>query len=77
MSPDGVSNINSARTVPEAQAAHSEGIHVYAIGVGLTDTRELDAIATPPSSRNSFAVNDFDELNFLYQRIFASACPGF
>ncbi|XP_025106489.1 collagen alpha-3(VI) chain-like isoform X11 [Pomacea canaliculata] len=73
---DGVSNINSARTVPEAQAAHSEGIHVYAIGVGLTDTRELDAIATPPASRNSFAVNDFDELNFLYQRIFASACPG-
>ena len=76
MPPDGVSNINSGRTIPEAQAAHRDGIHIYAIGIGLSDTRELDSIATPPARDNSFVVNDFDELSFLHQVIFASICPG-
>ena len=31
---DGVSNINSRRTIPEADAAHMKNIHVYAIGIG-------------------------------------------
>ncbi|XP_041374199.1 uncharacterized protein LOC121387240 [Gigantopelta aegis] len=72
---DGVSNINSRRTVPDAQAAHDEGIHIYAIGIGLTDTRELDGIASPPSSANSFTVNDFSELENLDEKIFSSICP--
>ena len=29
---DGVSNINSRRTIPEAEAARRLGIHIYAIG---------------------------------------------
>ncbi|KAL3854733.1 hypothetical protein ACJMK2_013983 [Sinanodonta woodiana] len=73
---DGVSNINAGRTVPEAQLARADGIHIYAIGIGLPDTRELDAIASPPASENSFSVRSFDELKGIKQKVFSSLCPG-
>ena len=73
---DGVSNINSRRTIPEAENARQDDIHIYAIGIGLTDTRELDAMASVPAAENSFAVNDFDELRGLENRVFSALCPG-
>lgn len=73
---DGVSNINSRRTIPEAQRLRSAGIHIYAVGIGLQDTKELDAIATPPKEENSFNVQDFDELATLSERVFQAFCPG-
>ena len=73
---DGVSNINSRRTIPEAVNARQAKIHIYAIGIGLTDTRELDAIASEPAAENSLAVQDFDELSGLPKRIFDAICPG-
>lgn len=73
---DGVSNINSRRTIPEAEDSRDIGIHIYAIGIGLTDTRELEGIASEPSSDNTFAVNDFDELVGLERRIFSQICVG-
>lgn len=73
---DGVSNINSRRTIPEAELARNEGIHIYAIGIGLQDTRELDGIATPPKEENSFNVQSFDELSVLSERVFEAFCPG-
>jgi len=73
---DGVSNVNSRRTIPEAVNAKGAGIHVYAIGIGLTDTREVSAIASPPAADNMFNVQDFDELAGLEDRIFSSICPG-
>lgn len=61
---DGISNINSGRTVAEAVRARrgEHDIHIYAVGVGLTDTDEIDKIATPPASTNSFKVDSFNEL---------------
>lgn len=54
-----------------------QNIHIYAIGIGLPDTRELDGIASRPASANSFNVKDFDELKGLPQQIFEGAlCPG-
>ncbi|CAG2185535.1 COL6A [Mytilus edulis] len=73
---DGVSNINSRRTIPEAEQARSEGIHIYAVGIGLTDTRELDAMASEPASENSFNVQSFDELAVLSDQVFQAFCPG-
>lgn len=73
---DGISNINAQRTIPEAETARRENIHIFAIGIGLTDTRELDAIASMPAVENSFAVQDFDELKGLEQRVFSALCPG-
>ncbi|XP_021375367.1 uncharacterized protein LOC110464458 isoform X14 [Mizuhopecten yessoensis] len=72
---DGISNINSRRTIPEAESAHRDGIFVYTVGIGLTDTTELDAIATPPASSNSFVVDTFDELEGFEEKVFKSLCP--
>ena len=73
---DGVSNINSRRTIPEAEQARKQGIHIYAIGIGLTDTTELDGIASQPASENSFAVQEFSELRTLRDQVFSAFCPG-
>ena len=73
---DGVSNINSRRTIPEAEAARKKGIHIYTIGIGLTDMREVNGIASRPASENAFAVQNFDELEGLDESIFESICPG-
>lgn len=73
---DGVSNINSRRTIPEAIQARDEGIHIYAVGIGLTDTRELDGMASEPIEKNRFVVADFDELSGLDEQVFAALCPG-
>ncbi|KAK3783391.1 hypothetical protein RRG08_001851, partial [Elysia crispata] len=71
---DGVSNINARRTIPEAEQARAEGIHIYAIGIGLSDTRELDGIASKPVDENRFAVQEFSELRDLRQKVFSSLC---
>ncbi|KAK3083543.1 hypothetical protein FSP39_025167 [Pinctada imbricata] len=73
---DGVSNINSRRTIPEAEAARAKNIHIYAIGIGLTDDREVNGIASDPPEKNAFFVNDFDELEGLDESIFSSICPA-
>lgn len=73
---DGISNINSRRTVPEAETARGNNIKIYTIGIGLTDTKEVFAIASPPHTENSFNVQNFDELRGLDQKIFSSICPG-
>lgn len=73
---DGVSNINARRTVPEAQDAQLEGIELFAIGIGLADTRELNGMASPPLEEHRFIVEDFSQLNNLQQRVFSSFCTG-
>ena len=73
---DGVSNINSRRTIPEAEQARAAGIHIYAIGIGLSDTTELDAIASKPVDDNRFSVKEFSELRTLREKVFASLCAG-
>ena len=71
---DGVSNINSRRTIPEAELTRAANIHIYAIGIGLTDTKELDGIASRPIDENRFAVDDFTELQDLRHQVFDSLC---
>lgn len=73
---DGVSNVNSFKTVDEAEAAKKDGIHIYAIGIGLADTRELNKIASAPFSKNRFIVREFDELDTLQSKLFEKLCPG-
>ena len=73
---DGVSNINSRRTIPEAVTARDVGVHIYAVGIGLRDTRELERIASEPASEHVFAVADFDKLPGLGRKIFTATCKG-
>ena len=73
---DGVSNINSRRTIPEAEQARADGIHIYSIGIGLTDTKELDAMASRPVEENRYSVQDFSELRHLRDDIFHALCTS-
>jgi Mg-chelatase subunit ChlD len=73
---DGVSNINARRTIPEAVEAQRSGITVYAIGIGLTDTTELDGIASKPVDEYRYSVKEFTDLRDLREKVFASLCSG-
>lgn len=76
---DGVSNINARRTIPEAVKARDDNIHMYVIGIGLTDTKEIDGIASPPVEENRFTVQEFSELKNMRDQVFNSlrkGCPS-
>ncbi len=73
---DGVSNINARRTIPEAEKARDQDIHIYVIGIGLTDTREIDGIASRPIEDNRFTVQEFSELTVMREKVFGSICPS-
>lgn len=71
---DGVSNINYHRTIPEAEQAREMGIVLLAIGVGLSNTLELDGIAG--RSENKLNIDRFEELEFKLDTFFRSVCNG-
>ena len=71
---DGVSNINSQRTISESTNAKGKNIHIYAIGIGLQDMQEVNGISSYPPTSNAFAVKDFDELEGLDKAIFETVC---
>ena len=73
---DGVSNVNAFETVPEAEKARADNIHIYAVGIGLADTTELSQIASPPIAENMFVVDDFQALTALKEKILDQFCPG-
>ncbi|CAE1248468.1 COL6A [Acanthosepion pharaonis] len=73
---DGVSNVNAFDTIPEAEKVRADNIHIYGIGIGLADTKELSQIASPPISENMFVVKTFDELSVLKEKVFEQFCPG-
>lgn len=73
---DGQSNINSQQTIPEAIKAKADGIGIYAIGIGLTETKELQGIASTPLGDFLYTVDDFEDLHGLKDRMFESICPG-
>ena len=73
---DGVSTVNRVETLIEAGTAHMEGITIFSIGVGLTDFRELDQIASYPPKDHSFKVANFDELSRVDDLLFNAACPS-
>lgn len=71
---DGVSNINSRRTIPEAETARDDGITIYALGIGLLETKELKGISSLPLEEHLFTVEDFTELGELEKSLFSSLC---
>ena len=74
---DGISNLNSDRTIPEAMRAKSRGIHVFTVGIGLTGaTKEIDAISTYPPEQNRFLVRTFDELRYIRTQVYTRLCES-
>jgi uncharacterized protein with von Willebrand factor type A (vWA) domain len=71
---DGVSNINHYKTIPEAKLARESGIEIYAIGVGVSKTDELDAIAGQSGHR--FDIENFEELEINLDSVYKSLCGG-
>jgi collagen type VI alpha len=74
---DGVSNLNSQRTIPEAVLTRDYGIHIFAIGIGLAGTtHEIDSIASPPVAQNRFLVTTFDELHYIRTQVYTRLCES-
>ncbi len=71
---DGLSNVNSKRTIPEAKLVRRAGIHIFAIGIGLKKTAELNGIASRPAAENRFTVKNFKKLRGLKDKVFSSVC---
>ncbi|XP_070188847.1 matrilin-2-like [Littorina saxatilis] len=66
--------ISSRNPIPEAEQARAADIHIYAIGIGLRDTTELDGIASKPAAENSFAVQKFSELRAMRDQVISAFC---
>lgn len=73
---DGVSDINKVDTLPEAQLTREAGIAIYAIGLALRKTDELQGIASLPLQDHLFLADDFSQFYDLQQTIYeSSSCP--
>lgn len=71
---DGDSN-NPTKTLAEAKGAKDSKIHIVAIGVGeWTNKLELDTIASYPSTKNTFHVDKFDNLQNIKDAIRTAIC---
>ena len=75
---DGNSNVDSARTVPEAVALHQAGVHVVAVSVGrIYNATELRAIASRNGTvGNVFHADTYDQLDSLATAVQAAICNG-
>ena len=74
---DGISNLNSERTIPEALRAQARGIHIFVIGIGLTGaTLEIDSISSTPVQENRFLVRTFEELRYIRMKVYTRLCES-
>ena len=77
---ESVSDTVSNDTISEAVTARDKNIHIYAIGVGFTNTTELNQIASHPHHQNVFALSEFDNLipmaSELSKQVYSIACEG-
>ena len=71
---DGVSTIDHQKTVPEADLARLSGIRIFGIGVGLTNTSELEGIAG--NLENVYTIDHFDDLELKMDNLYQTICPG-
>jgi len=75
---DGNSNVDSARTVPEAVALHQAGVHVITVSTGrMYNETELRAIATRNGTvGNVLHADSYDELDQLASAVHHAICNG-
>lgn len=73
---DGLSNVNAEDTIPQAQLAKDAGIHMFAIGIGRFDAWEIEGIASEPTDKNAFIIDDFSKLYNVSTGILDSICRG-
>lgn len=71
---DGLSNVNHESTIPEAELARAQGIHIFAVGVGIGDPWELNGIASEPTASNVFQVDSWDGLWEISNQLIDRTC---
>ncbi|WAR09789.1 CO6A6-like protein [Mya arenaria] len=71
---DGVSYMNSLQTIPEAKQARREGIEIFAIGVVVSQLKELDEIAGDKDHR--FDIENLEEVEYKLEAVFKRKCSG-
>ena len=69
-----MSNINASQTVAEARLVSNAGVTVITIGIGLSDTSEIESIASQP--RFVINVDSFDDLEELALTMATPLCTG-
>lgn len=65
---------NSFRTWLQRSSLPSPGYSVFAIGVADVDFNELQEIATKPSERHVFVVDDFDAFDTIKENLINFIC---
>ena len=74
---DGNSNIQSQRTIPEADEAKDDDIRMMAVGVGRrVGHSEVTGIASVPSADNAFFMEDESELDDIANLILDELCDN-
>ena len=72
---DGESNRDETLTIPESDNARSQGITMFAIGIGdEVNPAELRGIANKPSEEFTFNVTDFDALEHISGSVINATC---
>jgi hypothetical protein len=54
------------------------GIHIFSVGIGLSEVEEIHAVSSQPGPDNTFLVRDFTELeaSATSSRIVTAICEG-
>lgn len=64
-------------TIAEANHAHSEGVYIFAIGIGkTTGAEELMALASDPDDQFVFHVSDYKALSGIIDLLAIKTCDG-
>ena len=76
---DGESNLDSGRTISDAEAARAAGIEIISIGVtDAVNMAEVSGISSLPQTLdyNYYLIEDFTTLSDVVQHIVDSTCTG-
>jgi collagen type VI alpha len=71
---DGESNVNAQATIPEAELAREQDIHIMSIGINVADEWELNGIANKPAFANVFNVQSYLSLWNISENLVKHVC---
>ncbi|XP_059152265.1 collagen alpha-4(VI) chain-like isoform X1 [Physella acuta] len=61
---------NVAQIISEAEGVRAQGIQIFAVGIGLSNTQELDGIASKPLIENRFTIPNFYQLRPVIEQVY-------
>ena len=73
---DGLSNVNAEQTIPEAELARKQGVHIFAIGIGVSDGWELRGMASEPVDNNAYMLQQYSDLWNISDKLLGATCKG-